>query len=137
MQTSVWQPVIEALVPLVALVVTSVVSLIGLELRKRISSGYAQDLTRRAESLAQGIVRELEQTTVAAFREKAADGKIDQNDAAAVKDQALAKLKAQLGDKGVKELESVLGLTRAQLEAFLASKLEQGVYQLKVEQSER
>ena len=59
----------------------------------------------RLSTLAWSVVAEVEQTVVSKLGDKA-----DATTLAAARDQAIATLKSHLGEKGLKEIEDVLGL---------------------------
>lgn len=76
-------------------------------------------------------VHSVEQTMAAKFKEAAADGKITPEEAAQLKAAALESVKSYLGEKGLKELMSVLSLDALGLDKFLADKIEANVAQMK------
>jgi hypothetical protein len=77
-------------------------------------------------------VSALEQTVVVAAKTAASDGQLTKSDGAAVKAAALAEIKSHLGQKGIAELQAILGVKPEGLDSFLSSRIEASVLQLPV-----
>lgn len=78
------------------------------------------------------VVAELEQTMVRELRLRSADGVLSSEDMAAVKAEALRKVKSYLGPAGIALLMKVLGAEKASLEGFISSKIEAAVLAMKM-----
>jgi hypothetical protein len=77
------------------------------------------------------VVQETEQTVVAKLGDKA-----DADSLRAARDSALASLKSHLGDKGLKELETVFGLENQDaVIKMLITFIEQAVHTLGIQQT--
>jgi hypothetical protein len=76
-------------------------ALIGAHVKNTSVAGVLE----RLSTLAFSVVTEVEQTVIGKLGDK-----IDETTLRAARDQALATLKSHLGDKGLQEIETVLGL---------------------------
>lgn len=93
------------------------------EIRVKVRSTRVQGILLRLTDLAETVTDELDQTVVDAV--KVPGQKLDENFAASVKQQAIEKVKAHLGPKGVTEVLNVFGYTSVQqVESLIASKIE-------------
>lgn len=116
---------VTALVPVVSLLLT----LLGGWLTKVVASKLKTDEQRaialNISELASDVVLELQQTTVDAIKERAQDGKITGEEAAEIKQLAVARLKVMIGPKGKAKALKAFGFeSDAELNAFIATKIE-------------
>jgi hypothetical protein len=77
------------------------------------------------------VVREAEQTTVAATKKALADGSLSREDAIAIRDDVIAKLKTVLGPAGLVELAKKVGAEK--VDEALVARVEATVHQVKQE----
>jgi hypothetical protein len=77
------------------------------------------------------VVREAEQTTVAATKKGLADGTLSREDAVAIRDEVIAKLKTMLGPAGLADLAKKVGSEK--VDEVLVSRVEATAHQVKQE----
>lgn len=70
------------------------------------------------------VIGDIEQTMRAQFEAAASDGEITPLEAKALRDAAVAKIKAYLGDKGLKEVSKAIGIPENFVTDYLISVLE-------------
>lgn len=87
----------------------------------------------KIENMVFTVVRELEQTMVAKFKDASSDGKITPEEIKALKDAALDKLGSYLSFKEIVRILGLSGTDKAQ--QLIESKIESAVQQLKVEKT--
>lgn len=117
--------VIDALAPLAVTLVSILAGWVAVQLKAKFASETGRNIVDRVVKLASGVVLEMEQTVVAAWREAARDGKITAEEAEDARSLALAKLRSYLGAKGKSEVLNAFGFKdEAQLDAWLTSLLE-------------
>lgn len=126
--------VTEQLVISIAPIVALLISLASYRMAKLITDkfgdhDYLRGVLLRLNEAAFDIVSELEESTVSHLREMSADGKLDSDDVAELRAEALGALKAHLGAKGIGELERILD--RDAVERLLRAHLESAVSEMK------
>jgi hypothetical protein len=77
--------------------------------------------------LAMGVVADLEATLRPALGQAAKDGKLTKEEMLQLRDAALKRLKELLGERGLGELQKVLGIAAPQLDAYLMGLIERAV----------
>lgn len=126
------QQIINALVPLVVTLVGLLFSWLTMVIKSKIQGEWARGVLLRISEQARDVVLELNQDEVALLREQAKDGKLDAGDVDRLKELALLKLKAHLGQNGRAEALKALGFKdEAELERVLRAKLEAEVAKFK------
>jgi hypothetical protein len=100
-------------------------------LRAKTKSTYLQGLLDRVNDTVMTAVKSAEQVTVAALRAANADGRITDEEKAAVKAKVLEEVKSHLGPRGLAEIGKILGLDDGALASLLGSKVEAAVLDLK------
>lgn len=76
---------------------------------------------------AQAVVADLEATLKPELAKATADGELTQAEIAHLRTIALARLKALAGEKGLGELQAVIGIAAPQVDAFLSGLIERAV----------
>lgn len=76
---------------------------------------------------ADAVVRDVEAGTKKSIEAARADGKLDANDYKAIKDEALEKLKASLGERGLTTLRGALDLPPEAVDTYLSGAVERAV----------
>lgn len=95
----------------------------------KVKNAKVAGILERLSTLAFTVVQEVQQTVVAKLGDKA-----DAASLLAARDQALATLKSHLGEKGLQELESALGLQdQDAVIKLLISFIESSVHTLKMQ----
>jgi len=94
-----------------------------------------EKLVLKTTGLAEMIVRDVEATTKRSLEEKAKDG-LTSEEYKQLRDEAIAKLKASLGERGLAELKSTLGIaTDAAMETFIGGAVEKAVTNVSVQKA--
>lgn len=93
------------LAPMFVAFLTWAAAHLGAWVRSKVRNDTVAGVLGRLTQLAFNVVREVQQTVVSALPDKA-----DKTALLAARDQALATLKSHLGEKGLRELMTVLGL---------------------------
>jgi hypothetical protein len=115
------------LAPAFAVFVTWAAAHLGAWIRSKVRNETTAGVLDRLAQLAFNVVQEVEQTIVSSLPDKA-----DKAALLAARDQAIATLKSHLGEKGLRELMTVLGLKDENAVArILTSYIESSVLQLK------
>jgi hypothetical protein len=91
----------------------------------------AGEIASRALHFVFLVVRELEQTIRPEIQAITADGKISAAERERLKSTALTKVKALLGEHGIKELQALAGIAAPQVEANLSGLIESSVLDLR------
>jgi hypothetical protein len=100
-------------------------------LKSKTTNERAAGVLYRLGQLAMAVVQETEQTVIAKLGDKA-----DETALLAARDAALMSLKSHLGDKGLKEMETVFGLENQDaVIKMLITFIEQAVHTLKLSQA--
>lgn len=100
-------------------------------LKSKTTNERAAGILDRLGQLAMAVVQETEQTVVAKLGDKA-----DEASLLAARDAALMSLKSHLGDKGLKEMETVFGLENQDAAIkMLITFIEQAVHTLSMQQT--
>lgn len=119
--------VVDALLPLLALVVTLVFASLRKQIGERLEAGKARDAALELVTAAETSVRHVEQTIKPALVEAAADGKLTPEDYAVLRARAIHELKDQLSLQSTKIIEA----NSARLETVLERAIEAQVSKLK------
>lgn len=85
----------------------------------------------RVAVLTEAIVSDLNVTMKPLLVKALADGKITQEEAKTLREAAFARVKATLGEKGMKELQAVLGATGGDIGAIIGGFIEKAVDSMK------
>lgn len=105
-----WKALMPALieygVPLVLAALSAVASMALNAMRKHFDSAAAQSLLDRLERSAQLAVMDVEQTLMPKIKAAAADGRITPEEKDELKAAALARARAILGDRGVRDVQA-------------------------------
>lgn len=80
-----------------------------------------------AAHLASTVVADLEATVVAEFKAAAADGVLTKAEIARIRETALGRLKALMGEHGLEQLRKALGIWAPELDKYLLGLLEKSV----------
>lgn len=80
-----------------------------------------------AAHLASTVVADLEVTLRPKLKASTADGKLTPEEVKQLRDEALARLKALAGEKGLEELRKALGIAAPELDKYLLGLLEKAV----------
>jgi hypothetical protein len=86
---------------------------------------------QKAVLLTETVVADINVTVKPLVVKASADGRITSAEAKEIKDAAMKRLLEVLGDKGLKELQAVLGLTAGTIGVFLGGLIEKAVDALK------
>ena len=97
------------------------------EATAKIKDSNVQSALNAAEDCVTTVVLEMAQTVSDDLKAKSADGKLTADDAAKIKEDAVAKIQALLSDDVTNTLNTVFG----DAEAWVRSKIEAAVKQLK------
>lgn len=120
--------ILTALSPVIATVLTALLSWIGMKLAQLINARVKNERVRgillRLDDAAITAVNDVQTRTVAALKEASADGTLTTDDIIKVKSQALAAAKMHLGEDGLQEMKAVLGLTGSDIDAAISSRVE-------------
>lgn len=99
--------------------------------KSKVTNQRAAGILERLSQLAMAVVQETEQTVVSKLGDKADDAALKN-----ARDQALATLKSHLGDKGLKEMETVFGLENQDaVIKMLITFIEQAVHTVNMSQT--
>jgi hypothetical protein len=90
----------------------------------------AAAIAARLTHLAETIVADLEATLKPELAKATADGKLDKAEILRLRDVALQRLKALAGERGLLELQGILGIAAPQVDGYLQGILERAVDQL-------
>ena len=126
---SILEPLLDALVPLAALVIGD---LIRRHLRDNGKSAAAAAFLTRLNTSVWDAVLETQQTAVAQLKADAEDGKLTAAEAKRAGNQALDTLKSFLGERGIAEAREILGRDDAGLDVQLRRMIEAKVASLKL-----
>lgn len=125
--------VIDALTPVIMLVLTAGVTQLMNALRNRFDSQEAHALLEHVEKAAQLAVREAEQTLMPKIREAIADdGKLDREDLYRIKQHVLTQVKVYIGPKARRQL---LVENTGSKSPVIDAAIEAAVHKLKTEKS--
>lgn len=112
--------------PLVGLFVTWASMKLPALVHAKVKNQSIAGVLERLSTLAFNVVTEVEQTVVSKLGDKA-----DAAALTAARDQAVATLKSHLGDKGLKEIETVLGLDgQSAVDKLIITFIESAVHNL-------
>lgn len=98
----------------------------------KVSNAYLQGVLVRSSEVIFAVVKELCQTEADAIKLARADGKLTDDEKSNLKAVAVDTVKSYLGAKGLGELAKVLGFDPAQIDAFLGTKIEATVRDVKL-----
>lgn len=132
------EELMQQVVPAVASIVGLVISWAVLTLKGKLSSLLASHVSNTqvrgaldlANDVVSTVVLELNQTMRAKFEAAAADGTITAEEAGKLKDEAVSRAKALLGEEGLRRLKGALG--GIDLGTLLAAKVEAKVAETKL-----
>jgi hypothetical protein len=117
------------------LIVTSIVAWaskgISLFIRSKVDKSVWESALLKINEIVFTTVEDILQTTVKDLKSAAEDGKLTHEEGAKLKQLALARVKAVLGQRGVEELQKGLKMGQEQLDEFLARKIESVVLKTK------
>jgi hypothetical protein len=120
------QEIISAFLPQLIGILFAVLCAVGTralhELRRRFKNEAFTSLLLQLEKLSAIVVAEVEQTVVEPAKKAAADGKLTPETASIVREQAIRRLHALLGDKN-SELAKVFKDSEAALVSMIESKV--------------
>ena len=112
--------------PLVGIFVTWASLKLPALINAHVKNTSAEGVLDRLATLAFSVVTEIEQTVIAKLGDKA-----DKASLLAARDQAIATLKSHLGEKGLKEIEDVLGLKdQSAVDKMIITFIESAVHNL-------
>lgn len=128
------EKIIETVVVyLVPLLLTGLVALVGFgirALRKKFEADGKISLVEGAVlkvlNVGEMVVRDIEATTKRSLEEKAKDG-LTPEEYRLLRDEAIAKLKASLGERGLAELKGAIGLAPEAVDTYLGGVVERAV----------
>lgn len=128
---AVMQVFIDVLLPVIVTAIggllTTVLLKLNSYLRAKVGLSSVDFATAKLDSVIPAIVAEADATIVAGLRDANADGKITADEARAVMDAVIAKVKQQLGAAGFDELKQHLGVDADALLAMIRSRIEASV----------
>lgn len=120
-----------SLIDAIGAILASIVALVFARLSSLIAAhaknARVEGVLKRLNDTVFNVVMAIEQTTVAAAKKVATEGKLDRAAAETIKQAALDEVKSHLGPKGLAELKDVLGIHELELDAFLGQRIESGV----------
>ena len=122
---------LNVLSPILISALTWVATKISKLISARIQNERLRGALLRLDEVVTTVVKETFQVTVDAIKAAAPDHKLPVGVGAAVKQAALAAIKAQVGPKGLAELGTTLNLTEEALDRRLSTKVEAAVYSIK------
>jgi hypothetical protein len=126
---------VKILAPILIATLTWVAGRIARLIKARAENEHLRGMLLRLDDIVLAVVKEVHQVTVEALKAASADGKLSQGAGQAVKQSAIAAVKAHLGPKGMAELGVCLDLTTDGMDRLLATKVEAAVYTTKHEGS--
>jgi hypothetical protein len=115
---------IDALTAILGPVITLVFARLATFIAAHAKNTAVQGVLVRLNDAVETAVLALEQTMVMTAKAAAGGGKMPKEIAAQVKQAALDEVKSHLGDKGLAELQVILGVHKLDLDAFLATRIE-------------
>lgn len=89
----------------------------------------------RLNGAVDSVTRSVQQVTVDSIKSTSADGRLTTDQQTTVKQGALAEVKSYLGTRGLEGLAASLELDKATLDAFIATRIEAAVHDLKLERA--
>jgi hypothetical protein len=117
--------IVDAVQPLVVTLVGLLFAWLANEVRAKVKSTRVQGVLLRLTDLAETVTGELQQTVVDAVKARAPDQPLDAAFAESVKRQAISKVQAHLGPKGIQEVLTVFGYSSlSDVQSLIASKIE-------------
>lgn len=118
-------PLSDALLPLLLTVLSWAAYQAAAWIRAKVGNELAQRALLGLTNGAETVVAELAQTTVAALKEAAGDGKLTAEEVEDIRREALGKLKSYLGPKGLSLIMDMLGTKDAKtVDRFLLATIE-------------
>lgn len=100
-------------------------------IRARVKNEAVAGILVRLTDSVHTSVKSLNQTLVTSMRDAREDGKLTRGDVVMLKKSVLREVKSYWGERGWKELQSVLGINSMEAESVIASKVEAAVSDLK------
>lgn len=95
--------------------------------RARAATSKVAGILVRVDEMVLAIVHDIEGTLKADLERAKEDGVITPEEGRALREGALRRLKASLGERGLAEVSALLGLAAGSLDTFLSGKLEGAV----------
>jgi hypothetical protein len=126
---------IKILAPILIATLTWVAGRISRLIKARAENEHLRGLLLRLDDIVLAVVKEVHQVTVEALKAASVDGKLPQGAGQAIKQSAVAAVKAHVGSKGMAELAESLDLSADGMDRLLATKVEAAVYTTKHEGS--
>jgi hypothetical protein len=121
----------KVLAPLLVAALTWASTLLAQLINARTKTERVRAVLLRLDDAVAAIVREAEQVSIVDLRREAFDGRIPIPVRAQLKANALAAAKAYLGPRGVKDALRALALDAGAFDAFLGTRIEAAVLDLK------
>lgn len=112
-------------------VISALIGWAALALRQLALQKTKNELLARLTGLAGSVAAEMNQAVVDAVRRASADGTLTDHEKADIKKEAMDKLLAYVGAKGITETKKLFGLEPNALDGLLGGLLEQAVAALK------
>lgn len=123
------------ILPALGSVIVALLSALSVQINRWIASKTKNEklagLFSRIDDAVFVAIKEVAQLSVDAARQAAVDGKLPAEIAAAAKTAAIASARSHLGPKGIRELIEIVGIPAESVDAFLGSRVEAGVAELK------
>lgn len=117
-----------ALIPVLVLVVTALVTMAFTYLRQRYTWLQKTQTDEEVEAMAKGVVVSLQQSVVDGLKAASEDGKLTPEEIASIKQQALTALQLQLTEGQKKILATMTG----DITAWLSGKIEKSLAEYKL-----
>jgi hypothetical protein len=129
-------PILEILTPIVTALLGWISYRLAAWIKAKTKNEKLSGVMLRFGDAISTLVKEAEQTIVSEMkRAKSPDSpdgaKLSPEEAAGVRLAVVAKFRKLWGEKGIKEIETVLGVERESIMPFIESKLEEAVHELK------
>jgi hypothetical protein len=131
MTTQIAVAVFKILSPLLLTAITWAVGRIAQLVKTHVQTERVRSLTARVDDTVLSVVKEINQVSVEGMKSTSADGKLPAGVGDALKQSAIAAVRAQLGPRVMADLTKALSLSAEALERLLATKVEAAVYGLK------
>jgi len=116
----------NVLLPIVLLALSAMATWVMSQLRTKLKSETSSVLLGQLDHLVELVVRELEQTMVKPFKEKADEGQLTKDEAGKILQQAKLQVMKLLGDK-----KSALNIAFGDVESTVVTMIEAKVHQLR------
>lgn len=129
-------PAIEILTPIITALLSWLAYRLAAWLKAKTQNEQLAALSLKLGDALATLVTEAEQTVVASIKRSKSPGsdggvRLTPDEAVGIRLAVVAKLRKQLGEAGLREIESVLGIPRETIPTFIESKIERAVFDLK------